>query len=69
MEAPAEPGAVVVFIDNAVVSNRSVQFQFRDDPVFSSVIPNTVIPAYVCIVVGNVYFAWSHYYCSEVELF
>ena len=47
VEALAEPGAVVVFIDNAVVSNSSVQFQFRDDPVFSSVTPNTVIPAYV----------------------
>ena len=53
-------------IDNAVVSNNSVQFQFRDDPVFSSVTPNTVIPAYVCKVVEN---AWPHYYCSEVELF
>ena len=68
MEAPAEAGAVVVFIDNAVVSNNSVQFQFRDDPVFSSVTPNTVIPAYVRIVVENVYFAWPHCY-SEVELF
>ena len=45
VEAAVDPGEVVIFIDNAVIIESGVEFQFRDDPVFSAVSPNTVIPA------------------------
>ena len=38
-------GPVQVFIDNAVVDMSGVQFEFRDDPVYTSVSPQNVIPA------------------------
>ena len=38
-------GPVQVFIDNAMVDMSGVQFEFRDDPVYTSVSPQNVIPA------------------------
>ena len=43
--SPAEPGAVEVFIDDGVIRENGVEFEFRDDPVFESVTPQNVIPA------------------------
>ena len=37
-------GPVEVLIDNAVVSN-GMEFEFRDDPVYTAVSPQRVIPA------------------------
>ena len=37
-------GPVEVVIDNAVVSN-GMEFEFRDDPVYTAVSPQRVIPA------------------------
>ena len=42
-EAVAAP--VMVFIDNATVNNSRVNFSYREDPVFTSVSPQRVIPA------------------------
>ena len=38
-------GTVVVFIDNAIVNMRGVEFEYRDDPVYSSASPQMIIPA------------------------
>ena len=38
-------GPVVVFIDNAIVSTIGVEFEYRDDPVYSSASPQMIIPA------------------------
>ena len=37
-------GPVVVFIDNAIVSTNGVEFEYRDDPVYSSASPRVIIP-------------------------
>ena len=38
-------GPVEVFIDNAVLNTSGVEFEFRDDPVYTAVSPQSVIPA------------------------
>ena len=38
-------GPVVVFIDNAIVNPSGVEFEYRDDPVYSSASPQMIIPA------------------------
>ena len=38
-------GPVVVFIDNAIVSTSGMEFEYRDDPVYSSASPQMIIPA------------------------
>ena len=38
-------GPVVVFVDNAVIDMTGVEFEFRGDPVYTSVTPRKVIPA------------------------
>ena len=38
-------GPVEVFIDNAVLSRSGMEFEFRDDPVYTAVSPQSVIPA------------------------
>ena len=38
-------GLVVVFIDNAVVNMSGVEFEYRDDPVYTTCSPQKVIPA------------------------
>ena len=38
-------GPVEVFIDNAVLSRSGVEFEFRDDPVYTAVSRQSVIPA------------------------
>ena len=38
-------GPVVVFIDNAIVNMSGVEFEYRDDPVYSSASPQMIIPA------------------------
>ena len=38
-------GPVVVFIDNAIVNTSGVEFEYRDDPVYSSASPQMIIPA------------------------
>ena len=36
---------VVVFIDNAMITQNGVLFSYREDPVYISVSPQKVIPA------------------------
>ena len=43
MEFVSGPG--VVFIDNTMIAPNGVEFTFRDDPIFTAVIPRNVIPA------------------------
>ena len=38
-------GPVVVFIDQAIVNMSGVEFEYRDDPVYSSASPQMIIPA------------------------
>ena len=38
-------GPVVVYIDNAIVNNSGVEFEYRDDPAYSSASPQMIIPA------------------------
>ena len=38
-------GPVVVFVDNAVIEMAGIEFEFRGDPVYTSVTPRKVIPA------------------------
>ena len=38
-------GPVVVFIDNAIVNTSGVEFEYRDNPVYSSASPQMIIPA------------------------
>ena len=38
-------GPVVVFIDNAIANTSGVEFEYRDDPVYSSASPQMIIPA------------------------
>ena len=38
-------GPVNVFIDDAISSMNGVQFEFRNDPVYTDVTPHNVIPA------------------------
>ena len=38
-------GPVEVFIDNAVLNGSGVEFEFRDDPVYTAVSRQSVIPA------------------------
>ena len=38
-------GPVNVFIDNAISSMNGVEFEFRNDPVYTEVTPLNVIPA------------------------
>ena len=39
-----EPAAVVVRIEKAVINQTGVEFEYRDDPEFTTVTPKTVIP-------------------------
>ena len=38
-------GSVLVFIDNANARLSGMEFEFRDDPIYTHVHPRTVIPA------------------------
>ena len=48
---PPVTGSVVVYIDNAIISNSSVNFTYTLNPEFKNITPSNTIPAYDCILI------------------